>query len=522
MASEIYNVIDALSREKGIDPQIVVSAVEDAIVAATRKKEKSQENLKGEFDKESGEIRVYAVKSILPSEDDIEDPQLEISLDEAKAIDPNAEVGGEVRFLKSKEGLGRISAQIAKQIIFQKVREAERDTVYNEYIGRVGEVLNATVKRIEGPDIIFDIGKAEARMSKKEQSRLESFSVGERVRAVLVRVDKNSKGPAVIVSRAAPELVQNLFQTEVPEIYDGTVQIRAIAREAGERTKIAVMSRDKDVDAVGACVGMKGMRVQSIIRELRGEKIDIIEYHEDPVTFAEKALQPAKVSRVTVVDQTDKHLEVVVDDSQLSLAIGKKGQNVRLAAKLLGWKIDIKSEEEKRQEVEQQMESLTVQQSTPLEKVTDLGEALIGKLNEAGISTVEALADMTPEQLEEVPGVGPKTVEKISIAVNNYFSTLETSPAAAVPEAGETAAVEGGAVAEPVAEIAAAEDAATEYAEAVETGQGSEAAAIAGVENAPDADVAEVHTHGEDQPVDAGLVEPELANPDKEAEEEQS
>lgn len=521
MASEIYNVIDALSREKGIDPQIVVSAVEDAIVAATRKKEKSQENLKGELDKESGMIRVYAVKSILPSEDDIGDPQIEISLDEAKAIDPNAEVGGEVRFLKSTEGLGRISAQIAKQIIFQKVREAERDTVYNEYIGRVGEVLNATVKRIEGPDVIFDIGRAEARMSKKEQSRLESFSVGERVRAVLVRVDKNSKGPAVVVSRAAPELVQNLFQTEVPEIYDGTVQIRAIAREAGERTKIAVMSRDKDVDAVGACVGMKGMRVQSIIRELRGEKIDIIEYHEDPVTFAEKALQPAKVSRVTVVDQSDKHLEVVVDDSQLSLAIGKKGQNVRLAAKLLGWKIDIKSEEEKRQEVEQQMESLTTQQSTPLTNVTDLGEALIGKLNEAGISTVEALADMTPEQLEEVPGVGPKTVEKISIAVNNYFSTLETSPAAAVPEADETAAVEGGAAAEPVAEIAAAEDAATEYAEAVETGQGSEAAAIAGVENAPDADVAEVHTHGEDQPA-AGLVEPELAKPDEESEEELS
>jgi transcription termination/antitermination protein NusA len=522
MASEIYNVIDALSREKGIDPQIVVSAVEDAIVAATRKKDKSQENLKGELDKESGMIRVYAVKSILLSEDDIGDPQLEISLDEAKAIDPNAEVGGEVRFLKSTEGLGRISAQIAKQIIFQKVREAERDTVYNEYIGRVGEVLNATVKRIEGPDVIFDIGRAEARMSKKEQSRLESFSVGERVRAVLVRVDKNSKGPAVVVSRAAPELVQNLFQTEVPEIYDGTVQIRAIAREAGERTKIAVMSRDKDVDAVGACVGMKGMRVQSIIRELRGEKIDIIEYHEDPVTFAEKALQPAKVSRVTVVDQSDKHLEVVVDDSQLSLAIGKKGQNVRLAAKLLGWKIDIKSEEEKRQEVEQQMESLTSQQSTPLANVTDLGEALIGKLNEAGISTVEALADMTPEQLEEVPGVGPKTVEKISIAVNNYFATLETSPVAAVPEAGETAAVEGGEAAEPVTEIAAGEDAATEFAEAVDTGQASEAAAIAGVENAPDPDVAEVHTHGEEQTADAGLVEPELAKPDEESEEEPS
>jgi N utilization substance protein A len=494
MASEIYNVIEALSREKGIDPQIVVSAVEDAIVAATRKKEKSQENLKGELDKESGMIRVYAVKSILPSEDDIEDPQLEISLDEAKALDPNAEVGGEVRFLKSTEGLGRISAQIAKQIIFQKVREAERDTVYNEYIGRVGEVLNATVKRIEGPDVILDIGRAEARMSKKEQSRLESFSVGERVRAVLVRVDKNSKGPAVVVSRAAPELVQNLFQTEVPEIYDGTVQIKAIAREAGERTKIAVMSRDKDVDAVGACVGMKGMRVQSIIRELRGEKIDIIEYHEDAVTFAEKALQPAKVSRVTVVDQSDKHLEVVVDDSQLSLAIGKKGQNVRLAAKLLGWKIDIKSEEEKRQEVEQQMNSLVSQQSTPLEKVIDLGEALIGKLAEAGITTVEALADMTPEQLEEVPGVGPKTVEKISIAVNNYFASLEAPAGAAIAE---TAATEGGETVEPSTETA-------------EAGQTSEAA--------PDADVAEVQAQDE-EPAAESAVEPELAKQSEESEE---
>jgi N utilization substance protein A len=442
MASEIYNVIDALSREKGIDPQIVVSAVEDAVAAATRKKDKSQENLRGEFNRETGEVRVYAVKSILASEDDIEDPQLEISLEEAKAIDPNAEVGGEVRFLKSTEGLGRIQAQIAKQIIFQKVREAERDTVYNEYIGRVGEVINATVKRVEGPDVIFDIGKAEARMSKKEQSRLESFAIGERLRVVLARVDKNAKGPAVVVSRAAPELVQNLFQTEVPEIYDGTVQIRAIAREAGERTKIAVMSKDKDVDAVGACVGMKGMRVQSIIRELRGEKIDIIEFHDDPVVFAEKALQPAKVSRVTVVDQGEKHLEVVVDDSQLSLAIGKKGQNVRLAAKLLGWKIDIKSEEEKRQEVEQQMASLVTQSATPLDKIQDLGETLIAKLHEAGITTVEALADMTPEQLEELPGVGPKTVEKLSIAVNNYFSSLEgpsgeASPAAATASASE-------------------------------------------------------------------------------------
>jgi N utilization substance protein A len=426
MASELYNTIDALSREKGIDPQVVVSAVEDAIVVATRKYYKSQENLRAQLDKDSGKIRAFAVKTIVEAPEQVEDPNLQVTLDDARKSDPNAEIGGELQIPKVTEGiLGRIAAQLAKQVIFQKVREAERDTVYNEYIGRVGEIVNATVKRIEGPDVIFDIGKAEARAPRKEQSRLESFAIGERVRVVIARVEKASKGPAVVVSRAAPELVQHLFQTEVPEIYDGTVVIRAIAREAGERTKIAVMSKDKEVDAVGACVGMKGMRVQSIIRELRGEKIDIIEYHEDAVTFAEKALQPAKVSRVTILDSTDKHLEVVVDDSQLSLAIGKKGQNVRLAAKLLGWKIDIKSEEEKRQEVEAQMAELTSATATPLESVEGLGEGLVEKLKEAGISTVEALADMTPEQLEAIEGIGPKTVEKISVAVNNYFATLE-------------------------------------------------------------------------------------------------
>jgi len=439
MASELYNTIDALSREKGIDPRIVVSAVEDAIVMATRKYYKTQENLRAELDKETGKINAFAVKMVVETPEQVEDPLLQITLEDARKVDPNLEVGGELRTPKVTEGiLGRIAAQLAKQVIFQKVREAERDTVYNEYIGRVNEVVNATVKRVEGPDVIFDIGKAEARMPRKEQSRLESFAIGERVRVVIARVEKASKGPGVVVSRAVPDLVQHLFQTEVPEIYDGTVVIRAIAREAGERTKIAVMSKDKDVDAVGACVGMKGMRVQSIIRELHGEKIDIIEYHEDAVTFAEKALQPAKVSKVTVVDSGGKHLEVVVDDSQLSLAIGKKGQNVRLAAKLLGWKIDIKSEEEKRQEVEQQMSAMVTQTATPLESVPGLGEGLVEKLGAAGVTTVEALADMTPEQLEAIEGIGPKTVEKISLAVNNYFASLEGAAVEGAPE-GEVA-----------------------------------------------------------------------------------
>src|SRR5271157_2995711 len=272
MASELYNIIEGVSREKGIDPRIVVSAVEDAIVVATRKYYKTQENLRAVLDKESGKISAYAVKSIVETPEQVEDANLQVTVEQARKLDPSAEAGGELLIPKVTEGiLGRIAAQLAKQVIFQKVREAERDTVYNEYIGHVNEIVNATVKRLEGPDVILDIGKAEARMGRKEQSRLESFAVGERIRVVIVRVERAVKGPGVIASRSAPELVQHLFQTEVPEIYDGTVVIRAIAREAGERTKIAVMSKDKDVDAVGACVGMKGMRVQSIIREFRGE-----------------------------------------------------------------------------------------------------------------------------------------------------------------------------------------------------------------------------------------------------------
>jgi len=443
MASVLYQNIELLSRDKGIDPQIVVGAVEDAIALATRKYYKTQENMRAELDKESGEIRAYVYKTVVETPELIEDPVNQIALEDARQLAPEVEIGGEIRYYKPTDVLGRIAAQMAKQVIFQKVREAERDTVFNEYNHRVGEVLNATVKRVELQDVIFDLGKAEARMPRREQSRLEQFAVGERVRVVLLRVDRAAKGPQVIVSRAAKELVQNLFQSEVPEIYDGTVVIRAIAREAGERTKIAVMSRDKDVDPVGACVGMKGMRVQSIIRELRGEKIDIIEFSEEITTFAEKALQPAKVSRVSITDLGEKQLEVIVDDTQLSLAIGKKGQNVRLAAKLLEWKIDIKSEEEKRQEVEQQMQGVGGP-ATAIEQVSELGEQIIQKLVTAGITTVEALADMTPEQLEEIPGIGEKTLEKISVAVRHYFGQYEEGeerPAAAAEAGAEKAGV---------------------------------------------------------------------------------
>jgi N utilization substance protein A len=309
-------------------------------------------------------------------------------------------------------------------------------------------------------------------------------------------VDRAAKGPQVIVSRAAPELVSNLFQSEVPEIYDSTVVIRAIAREAGERTKIAVMSRDKDVDPVGACVGMKGMRVQSIIRELRGEKIDIIEFSEEITTFAEKALQPAKVSRVSITDLGEKQLEVIVDDTQLSLAIGKKGQNVRLAAKLLGWKIDIKSEEEKRQEVEQQMQALSGGPSTPIEQVTELGDATIQKLVAAGITTVEALADMTPEQLEEIPGIGEKTVERISVAVRHYFGHFEEGEEGA-PESSEQAA--GGEEA-----VIGEAESETPQAAAAEAAAVEGAAANEEAEEENSAEVLEEARQAEDESAEAG------------------
>ncbi len=475
--SALYQSIELLSQEKGINPAIVVSAVEEAIALATRKYYKTQENMRGELNRETGEISAYIYKTVVAAEDQIEDPVNQITLEEANDLAPGVEVGSEIRIYRDTTPLGRIAAQLAKQIIFQKVREAERDTVFQEYAHREKEVLNATVKRVEGQDVIFDLGKAEARCPRREQSRLEQFTVGERLRVVLLKVDRAAKGPQVIVSRAAPELVQNLFQSEVPEIYDNTVVIRAIAREAGERTKIAVQSRDKDVDPVGACVGMKGMRVQSIIRELRGEKIDIIEYSDEITTFAEKALQPAKVSRVSITDLGEKQLEVIVDDTQLSLAIGKKGQNVRLAAKLLGWKIDIKSEEEKRQEVEQQMQALAGSPTTPIEQVTELGDGIIQKLVAAGVTTVESLADMTPEQLEEIPGIGEKTLEKISVAVRHYFGQFEEAEAAAAAAADA-----------PAGETAAAETAEAATGEEKPEGAGAEAAAEATGEEAPAAD----------------------------------
>jgi N utilization substance protein A len=264
----------------------------------------------------------------------------------------------EIEFPKRTDVLGRIAAQTAKQVIFQKVREAERENIFAEYNDRVGEVINSMVKRFENGDLVVEIGRVEAVLPRKEQSRAESYTPGERIRAVIKGVNRSAKGPQIVLSRTDPALLIKLFEQEVPEIYDGTVMIRGAVREAGDRAKVAVYSRERDVDPVGACVGMKGTRVQAIIRELRGEKIDIVEWSDDAVQLVTNALSPAKVQRVSIVDDRDRIMEVVVEDKQLSLAIGKKGQNVRLAAKLTGWRIDIKSEEEKRREVEAEFGAL--------------------------------------------------------------------------------------------------------------------------------------------------------------------
>src|SRR6476646_8159746 len=360
MSNPLQQTIEALAKEKGIEPDVVISAIEEAVATASRKYYKTGENLKTRFNLETGQVDLFAVKTVV---EQVTNSATEVSLEEARSLygeGVDVEVGDEIEFPKATEVLGRIAAQTAKQVIFQKVREAERENIFGEYNQRIGEVVSGTIKRFENGDIIIEIGRIEAVLPRKEQSRAESYTPADRVRTVIKGVNRSAKGPQIVLSRTDPALLIKLFEQEVPEIYDGTVVIRGAVREAGDRAKVAVYSRERDVDPVGACVGMKGTRVQSIIRELRGEKIDIVEWSEDPIAVVTNGLSPAKVQRVSIVDDRERVMEVIVEDKQLSLAIGKKGQNVRLAAKLTGWKIDIKSEEEKRREVEAQLGALEI------------------------------------------------------------------------------------------------------------------------------------------------------------------
>lgn len=406
----LHQMIEAVARDKGIDTEIIIAALEEAYLAAARRVFKEEENLKTKLNPETGGIDVFAVKTIV---EEVTNPATEYALSEARELyGDEAEVGMEIEFPKDREKLGRIAAQTAKQVIFQKVREAERENVHNEFSQRVGEVVNGTVKRFEQGDIIMEIGRTEAVLPRKEQSRAENYSIADRVRAIIKMVNKNAKGPQIVLSRTDPSLLIKLFEQEVPEIYDGTVVIRGAVREAGDRAKVAVYSRDRDVDPVGACVGMKGTRVQAIIRELRGEKIDIVEYSEDPVQFVMNALSPARVQRVTIVDDADRVMEVVVEDKQLSLAIGKKGQNVRLGAKLTGWKIDIKSEEEKRKEVEAHFAELDFGGSRWL-NLPGIADEAIEALRDAGYESNERILAADAAELGAIEGIGDELAPRV-------------------------------------------------------------------------------------------------------------
>ncbi len=433
----LQQTIEALAKEKGIEPDVIITAIEDAVLTASRKYYKSDENLRTKFNPETGQVELYAVRRIV---EEMTDPTTEIALAEAQELyGDEAEVDMEIEFPKPTDVLGRIAAQTAKQVIFQKVREAERDNVYDEFSDRLGEVMSGTVKRFENGDIIVEAGRVEALLPRREQSRAENYTTGDRIRAVIREVNKNTKGPQLILSRTDPVLLIKLFEQEVPEIYDETVSIRGAVREAGDRAKVAVYSRERDVDPVGACVGMKGTRVQAIIRELRGEKIDIVEWSEDPISFVTNAISPARVQRVTVVDDIDRVIEVVVEDAQLSLAIGKKGQNVRLAAKLTGWKIDIKSEEEKRAEVEAQFAGLETAEEAATLTLPGLNEDQLIKLSDAGLDTADRLLEATTERLSEVAGVDQEAAVQLQVAVREQVAAVElaASEAAAAAELAE-------------------------------------------------------------------------------------
>jgi N utilization substance protein A len=421
MTNIILQTIEQISKEKNIDPKIIITALEDAMVAASRKFYRTNEEISARFDEDTGMLEIFAVKRVVET---VEDPSLEISLEEAREIDPTLEVDDTVELPKPTDVLGRIAAQTAKQVILQKVRDAERQNIYNDYSQKVGELITGVVKRFEGPDIIVDIGKTEAILPLREQSRAEAYKQGERIRTVIVKVLPIAKGPQVILSRTDPQLVVRLFEIEIPEIYDGTIVIKNAVREPGDRAKIAVASMDRDVDPVGACVGMKGSRINSIIRELRGEKIDIVQWSEDAAQFAANALSPAKISKVLILDGAERRMEVIVEEKQQSLAIGKKGQNVRLASKLIGWQIDVKSEEQKKMEVLSVMESLT-SSSTPLSELEGISERLVEKMREAGIVNVERILEIGVEKLQEIPGIGEKTAAKIMEAARDLFEEVE-------------------------------------------------------------------------------------------------
>lgn len=340
MSKELFDALNYLSKEKGIDKDLLMEALEAALISAYKKNFKSASNVRVALHEETGKMQVFSRKEIV---DEVFDPQEEISIDQAKELDPAYDIGDVVEVEVTPRDFGRIAAQAAKQVVTQRVREAERSVIFSEYQEREDDIMNGIIQRVDPRFVYIDLGKVEAKLAESERMQTETYRVHDRIKVYVTKVESTNKGPQVYVSRTHPGLLKRLFETEVPEIYDGTVEIKSVAREAGDRSKISVFAADAEIDPVGSCVGQRGQRVQTVVDELRGEKIDIVEYSDDPVIYVSNALSPSKVTKV-IVEEENKATTVIVPDNQLSLAIGKRGQNARLAAKLTGWKIDIKSE----------------------------------------------------------------------------------------------------------------------------------------------------------------------------------
>lgn len=495
MSSSIAQNIEALCQEQGIERDLVIDAMKEAVRAAAKKQFRSGEDIQVDWNPDTG-IELSATKVVV---DEVANAATELSIEEARELaGEEVELGDALLLPLPMEELGRIAAQTAKQILFQKVRDAVRSNVYEQYVDKIGDLVNGYVKRFERGNIIVDLGNLEAILPRSQQSRGEQWNQGERIRVVINNVSKESKGPQVEVSRTSPELLLRLFEMEVPEIYDGTVVIKSAVREPGERAKIAVTSNERDVDPVGACVGMKGSRVQAIIRELRGEKIDIIEWSDEPSVFAANALSPAKVNKVRITDIDNRQMEVIVNEDQLSLAIGKRGQNVRLATKLVGWNIDIRSEEEIKREVTEQMGALIASgASVPLSVIEGVTVQQTDALAEHGINDIDALTQTSVDDLVEFLDLSLDEAEGILKAAQAVVALRDTTLQGGGEEIDTGEAEAGGLI-----DIAAPAEG--------EAGEGeSDEAVTAGVTESADDPTAE----GYDEAVETGVpfgAEPEI------------
>jgi N utilization substance protein A len=439
LISEIKRVIEQVSRDKGIDRHILIKALEEALKSAARKKYGPKVDIEVQYSEETGELEVFQFKEVAET---VEEPMLQISLEEGRQLDPECELGDSLGTKMDTNTFGRIAAQSAKQVIIQKLKDAEKDAVYTSYIERKGEIINGIVQRLDRGDIIVNLGQTEGVLPIREQVPKESYRRGDRIRALILEVLHESRGPQVVLSRTHPSFLITLFRTEVPEISEGIVSIMGASREPGVRAKIAVASNNSDIDPVGACVGMKGSRVQNVVQELRGEKIDIIPWHIDPAKFVCSSLAPAEISRV-IIDEDNRSMEVIVPDEFLSIAIGKKGQNVRLASKLTGWHLDVKSESAYNQAMQSGYNSLMA--------LPGVGISLADALYEKGFYSAEEIAKATREELLQIRGVDEAVAEGLiaaALAAVEQAAAAELEPerdgAEPPPEAPDQAEEEAG------------------------------------------------------------------------------